>query len=573
MKARYAVWAGRAAPAALLVVMGWQRRWTAEDAFIDFRIVRNLLAGHGPVFNPGQRVEAYTSPLWVLILAMGHAVLRIPVEWLAVLLGLGLSGTGVALGGRAATELGGDPRAFPLGMAAFVAVAAAWDFATSGLEGGLVLAWIGLSFFLLVRLRLDPGRRSAIVALVLGLGPLVRPDLLVFSAGFLLGLAVLTPRSEWLRLAGAAAAMPVAYQVFRMGYFGALEPNTALAKEATAAYWHQGLAYLGDFQRTYVLWIPVAAALVIVGGRVLTRQRDGDQAGAVLIALPVLCGVLHGLYIVRVGGDFMHGRMLLPSLFAVLLPVKVGWRPRDPRPAMAVASLVLVGWGLWALAGLRTTTGLDLKTGIADERRIWLSYAHSPHPVTVADYGRSRFAVDARELRDIARTQRVVLVGPEGDSLALPPVPLAPAIPARAVVARPSVGIIGYTTGSQVRIFDQLGLADPFGSRIRLRVRGRPGHEKLIGDEWMIAINGDPAAVMPLGAPSAALVSDARAALACPALQQLTKAVSAPLDFGRFASNFWHAWSLTRLRFDASPAVARTELCHGGGVAGAAGRR
>ena len=95
-------WAAPVAPAALLVVMGWRRRWTAEDAFIDFRVVRNLLAGHGPVFNPGQRVEAYTSPVWVLLLAVSHAILRVPVEWIAVLLGLGLSASGVALGGRAA---------------------------------------------------------------------------------------------------------------------------------------------------------------------------------------------------------------------------------------------------------------------------------------------------------------------------------------------------------------------------------------------------------------------------------------------------------------------------------------
>jgi arabinofuranosyltransferase len=217
---------------------------------------------------------------------------------------------------------------------------------------------------------------------------------------------------------------------------------------------------------------------------------------------------------------------------------------------------------VWAFAGLRTASALDLKTGIADERRIWLGYAQRAHPVTAADYSRSRFAVDAREIRAIARTQRVVLIGPEGSPLALPPLPLASSIPARAVAARPSVGIIGYTTGSQVRIFDQLGLADPFASRIRLRVRGRPGHEKTIGDEWMIAMDADPGAVMPAGAPSAALVADARAALACPALHQLAQAVSAPLDPGRFASNLWHAWSLTRLRFDATPVLARAELCH-----------
>ena len=39
------------APVVFLVYMGWQRRWTADDGFINLRIVRQILAGNGPVFN------------------------------------------------------------------------------------------------------------------------------------------------------------------------------------------------------------------------------------------------------------------------------------------------------------------------------------------------------------------------------------------------------------------------------------------------------------------------------------------------------------------------------------------
>jgi arabinofuranosyltransferase len=40
-----------------------------DDSFISFRYARNLAAGRGLVFNPGERVEGYTNPLWVLIAA------------------------------------------------------------------------------------------------------------------------------------------------------------------------------------------------------------------------------------------------------------------------------------------------------------------------------------------------------------------------------------------------------------------------------------------------------------------------------------------------------------------------
>ena len=39
---------------------GYQRRWVTEDAFISLRVVQQVLAGNGPVFNAGERVEAYT---------------------------------------------------------------------------------------------------------------------------------------------------------------------------------------------------------------------------------------------------------------------------------------------------------------------------------------------------------------------------------------------------------------------------------------------------------------------------------------------------------------------------------
>jgi arabinofuranosyltransferase len=548
-----------AVPGLVILIMGWQRRWTAEDAFIDFRVVRNLLAGHGPVFNVGERVEAYTSPLWVLLLAVSHAVFRVRVEYVALALGLTLTAAAVVVGGRAAVQLaaGDNPgRGLPLGMFGFVAVAAAWDFATSGLEGGLVLAWIAVCWLLLVT-----KRRPAATAVLIGLGPLVRPDLLLFSLAFLVGLAGITPRRDWPRLLGEAAAVPVAYQVFRMGYFAAVEPNTALAKEASAAYWSQGWRYLRDFVDTYLLWMPVAVALVIAGVQFRRQRAHGRTPEAILTVVPIGAGLVHALYVVRVGGDFMHGRLLLPSLFAVLLPATVGVGTRAKAPLLAVAIA-----GTWAVAGgvfLRPASVLNLRTGIADERRIWIGFSHQSHPITIGDFSETRFAADARQIVAASPHQRVVLVGPEGEPLAVTPLPLLPRVPARVVAARPSVGIIGYTTGSRALIFDQLGLANPLASRVRIHRRGRPGHEKSLGYAWMVARYADPVTPLSPNAPPADQVADAQAALACPALHHLIDAVTSPLTPSRFLGNIWHAWSVTRLRFDADPATARAELCPG----------
>jgi len=57
-------------------VLGWTNRWTADDAFFNFRVVDNILDGNGPVFNAGERVEIYTSALWLAVLTVVHGVLR-----------------------------------------------------------------------------------------------------------------------------------------------------------------------------------------------------------------------------------------------------------------------------------------------------------------------------------------------------------------------------------------------------------------------------------------------------------------------------------------------------------------
>ena len=40
---------------------------SADDPFITFRYAANALAGHGPVFNVGERVEGFTSTLHLLV--------------------------------------------------------------------------------------------------------------------------------------------------------------------------------------------------------------------------------------------------------------------------------------------------------------------------------------------------------------------------------------------------------------------------------------------------------------------------------------------------------------------------
>src|SRR5580765_8132826 len=92
-------------PAIIVAVGGWSHRWMDEDAFINFRIVDQIFAGHGPVFNAGERVEAATSPLWLFVLVVGRALFGafVSIEWIALWAGLAAAVAAFVIGGYTAS--------------------------------------------------------------------------------------------------------------------------------------------------------------------------------------------------------------------------------------------------------------------------------------------------------------------------------------------------------------------------------------------------------------------------------------------------------------------------------------
>lgn len=329
----------------------WQRRWIADDGLIVLRTVRNLLAGNGPVFNQGERVEANTSTAWTYLLYVGGWVggpMRL--EYVALALAMVLSLLGMVLlmlgtGRLYAPSLRGRRAIMlPAGALVYIAVPPARDFATSGLESGLVLAYLGLLWWMMVcwsqplQARPDSQMFLGALAFVAGCSVLVRPEFALIG-GLALIMMLIAART-WRRrvlIVLAGGFLPVAYQIFRMGYYGLLVPSTALAKDAAGDKWSQGMIYVSNFNRPYALWVPLVLS-VPLGLLLMTARRRpsflrpvlapdyGRVARAVqsppaVVAFIVGSGVLQALYWIRQGGDFMHGRVLLAPLFCLLAPV------------------------------------------------------------------------------------------------------------------------------------------------------------------------------------------------------------------------------------------------------------
>lgn len=560
--------------------LGWRRRWVSDDGFITLRVVQQLLAGNGPVSNVGERVEASTSTAWTYLLALVSLVTPGPLEWAAVGLGLALSAAGLAVAVDATRRLVGAiwPGAVPAPAGLFVVLALPpfWDFATSGLETGLTFAWIGCCWWLLVRLALrdgDQGRGIGpmVTAVVFGLGPLVRPDLALPAGVMLLGLlAVVRPTvAQAAGLLATAGALPLAYEVFRAGYYGLLVPNTALAKEGTQLRPDQGLHYLGDLVGPYALQVPLwllltgaAAAAVVVRPVSADFRSKGRVLLMAVVAAPIVSGLLHGAYVVLIGGDFMHARLLLPAVWTVVLPVLV--LPVGRGALAALPGLAAAGIAAWALLGgpPPDTTSVDglrpQAPGIVDERRYYVFHTGEPNPITAHDYRRIDFYAAAQRAVVIGRG-RSVLVVPD-DSQQLHAVPLAPSEKVDFAFVFGNIGVAGQVVPLDAKLEDPLGLTSPLGSRLELTTRARPGHEKLLPVEWTVGASTLPGTAPPPGV-DPVQVEAARRALGCGELARLRVAVSAPLTPGRFLRNVWAAPTLTELRIPRLPSEAAKRFC------------
>ncbi len=602
---RISLWIGVAIIALLFGWGAWQRRWIADDGLIVLRTVRNLLAGNGPVFNMGERVEANTSTVWTYLLyAASWVGGPMRLEYVALAVALALSVLGVVLvmlgAGRlyAPSLRGRRAIMLPAGALVYIAVPPARDFATSGLESGLVLAYLGLLWWMMVcwsqplRGRSDNPVLIGLLAFVAGCSVLVRPELALIG-GLALIMMLIAARS-WRRrglIVLAGGLLPVAYQIFRMGYYGLLVPGTALAKDAAGDKWSQGMVYLTNFNRPYALWLPLVLVVPLGVVVMFARRRPAFlrpvlapdygrfaravQSPTAVVVFMVGSGVLQALYWIRQGGDFMHGRVLLAPLFCVLAPVAViplvvpDGKDYSRETGYWVAGAVSVlwlgvaGWSLWAAnsPGMGDDATHVSYSGIVDERRFYAQATGHAHPLTAADY--LDYPRMAAILTALNNTPDGALLLPSGNYTQWDLVPMikpgsAPGIPAsekpQHTVFFTNLGMVGMNVGLDVRVLDQIGLANPLAAHTERLEHGRIGHDKNLFPDWVIA-DGPWVKWYP-GVPAyldQQWVAQAEAALRCPATQAVLNSVRAPMSLHRFVSNVVHSFEFTRYRINRVP--------------------
>ena len=280
--------------------------WMCDDAYITLRTVDNFVSGFGPRWNVAERVQAYTHPLWMFVLALPYYFTRDPfftplvISMMASVAAMWLLVTRIAVSAPTAI-ICATVLTFSRGFV---------EFSTSGLENPLT--HLLLAIFFVLYWHPERAHRLTHLWIVVSLIMLNRLDagLLVLPA-----MLVRTYQVGWrpgVKAVAIGVVPMVIWELFSIIYYGFPFPNTAYAKLSNGVppgdLAIQGIAFLLNSAADDPLTLLAIGVFVSVA--LATRAR---------VSWPIALGiVLYLVYVVRVGGDFMSGRFLTAPLFSAV---------------------------------------------------------------------------------------------------------------------------------------------------------------------------------------------------------------------------------------------------------------
>lgn len=408
--------------------------WMNDDAFITFRTVDNFVRGYGLTWNPIERVQSYTHPLWLLLLlplSLIQKDIYLNCIGLSLLLNCALFYLFLKLG-----------RAGPFLVVTLFGAKCFQDYGISGLENPL------LHTLLVLFISATYQRRYRTAILWASFGYLTRQDSILISAPCLAYLSVVNYRTvgfkPTLKSIVLGASPVILWSLFSLTYYGFIFPNTAYAKLATGIP-PQPLIGAGlNYLKNSLLWDPLTL-LTIFCSAVFIALRGKATERLVTIGI-----FLYLIYVVKVGGDYMSGRFL-SAPFIVMIYLAGKHLNARLATTIAVSALIL------ALINPRSFfSPLPLPEKIFDKARIADSRRSFAPDTALITYIKNNRSIHSRYyLKGIwMRNQQ------------------------RLVFKSKAIGMEGFAAGPTKTIVDIYGLSDPLLARLPVLdpTRWRVGH-------------------------------------------------------------------------------------------------
>ncbi len=367
--------------------------FTIDDAYITFRYAKNLAAGWGPTYNPGQPpVEGYTTFLWMAAMTLPHFVGVNVATFSKAVSVLALCGTFLLIGWltfEATRSQRVEMRLFFAAFAAFVleTLPISAVHAVSGMETALFAFLVSLLVWCVARGVTGDSRWlfwSPLIGLLTGL---TRPEgnaivLLLVGYAYLVSSIEQRKRLLWATLAGYV--LPgMLYFLWRAWYYGLLLPLPFYMKVLRAG----AFAGAGDVSSYLRYLLPGLVALLLPA---LLRFRRAYWP----LALPVAFLLIFYLFPVHAMG--FEWRFVYPSapliaglagaggaeLFGLLEGQIQSRRPWE----LLLAGLLLVGVAHWGNLNGLVRGKQSYGTGISNYKTfgMLLSDFDASHTLTLA---------------------------------------------------------------------------------------------------------------------------------------------------------------------------------------------
>ncbi|EMI61223.1 hypothetical protein [Leptospira noguchii] len=512
-------------------ILFYHSSWLSDDSFITFRVVDNFLNGYGLRWNPLERVQVYTHPLWLFLL--------IPIQWVvreisisAYLLSYLCGILFIFVYCFTFSKFRNTFGLIVVSLGVFFSSRTFIDYNTSGLENPLsflLLLLFEIKFYSLYlnskqeNVKIDSYKIGLLTALLL----LTRLDLVLFLIlpGYVLFWEIFKKqRIQFLKYSFLGIFPWMIYLAFSIVYFGSLLPNTYYAKTNVLFSFSERIFAGWNYIRISLKWDPIIICVFgshifwVFSGPILKRFTKIEwilskkEKGILWISLGSISIVL--FYLLWIGGDFMAGRFLGTCLIVSVFSQSVFFALHFENSNLNIQNylynfsklefnklkfsswkglfwfwdkllfvIILIYFFTYPFSPFRymfQRTPVQVENGVVDERASYhdnSSLKHWIEGVTPETHPWSQYAIRVSSENRLKSTNSSLNLFDRKQVLwkkskEVQTFKLLEEI--QQVRVTTNVGLAGFYGGPQIHWVDLLGITDPFLAR--LPGKGFPGH-------------------------------------------------------------------------------------------------
>lgn len=303
-----------------------------DDAFISLRYVWNILNGFGPVFNPGERLEAISNPTWIWLITGISYISNISnpssLYFLSIVLGVFIFIiSGIIFFFFLKSFLKNENYAFILALIFALNPYIAF-YAANGMENAFVyFLLIIILFFSWKYLQNKKTLWMILVGILLGILSISRPEGIIYIISYFISIGLIKfskdynlKKKDFIISFSISLLIFLLFELWRWTYYGELVSNTVYAKNNfSLSIIKESFKYLTIF---FVYGIGLFIPYFFVFGKFSLKGLDINRK--VILSLVTVLFFVHTAFVFYAGGDWMPGlRLMLFTIpcFIILLSI------------------------------------------------------------------------------------------------------------------------------------------------------------------------------------------------------------------------------------------------------------